>query len=150
MSTHSNILAWRIPWTEESGGLQSMGSQSRSQLSDQHFPLPMSDDNLQPEPFTWHPFKFCFLSLPISGHISFSWLWFHLTPLTVLRLSSLASLLIFTSYFLFGIRLISCTLGKALPRPAKPCSLSNFAQTSWLPPFHPKGPDPDIQSPAIK
>ena len=24
---HSNILAWRIPWTEESGGLQSMGSQ---------------------------------------------------------------------------------------------------------------------------
>ena len=27
MSTHSNILAWRIPWTEEPGGLQSMGSQ---------------------------------------------------------------------------------------------------------------------------
>ena len=27
MATHSNILAWRIPWTEESGGLQSMGSQ---------------------------------------------------------------------------------------------------------------------------
>ena len=26
MSTHSNILAWRIPWTEEAGGLQSMGS----------------------------------------------------------------------------------------------------------------------------
>ena len=25
--THSSILAWRIPWTEESGGLQSMGSQ---------------------------------------------------------------------------------------------------------------------------
>ena len=25
--THSNILAWRIPWTEEPGGLQSMGSQ---------------------------------------------------------------------------------------------------------------------------
>ena len=24
---HSNILAWRIPWTEEPGGLQSMGSQ---------------------------------------------------------------------------------------------------------------------------
>ena len=24
MATHSNILAWRIPWTEESGGLQSM------------------------------------------------------------------------------------------------------------------------------
>ena len=27
MSTHSSILAWRIPWTEESGRLQSMGSQ---------------------------------------------------------------------------------------------------------------------------
>ena len=26
MATHSNILAWRIPWTEEPGGLQSMGS----------------------------------------------------------------------------------------------------------------------------
>ena len=28
MLTHSRIPAWRIPWTEESGGLQSMGSQS--------------------------------------------------------------------------------------------------------------------------
>ena len=27
MATHSNILAWRIPWTEELGGLWSMGSQ---------------------------------------------------------------------------------------------------------------------------
>ena len=27
MATHSNILAWRIPWTEESGGLQPMGLQ---------------------------------------------------------------------------------------------------------------------------
>ena len=27
METHSSILAWRIPWTEEPGGLQSMGSQ---------------------------------------------------------------------------------------------------------------------------
>ena len=26
MATHSSILAWKIPWTEESGGLQSMGS----------------------------------------------------------------------------------------------------------------------------
>ena len=28
MATHSSILAWRIPWTEESGRLQSMGSQT--------------------------------------------------------------------------------------------------------------------------
>ena len=27
MTTHSSILAWRIPWTEEPGGLQSMGLQ---------------------------------------------------------------------------------------------------------------------------
>ena len=27
MATHSSILAWRNPWTEETGGLQSMGSQ---------------------------------------------------------------------------------------------------------------------------
>ena len=27
MATHSSILAWKIPWTEKSGGLQSMGSQ---------------------------------------------------------------------------------------------------------------------------
>ena len=27
MATHSSILVWRIPWTEEAGGLRSMGSQ---------------------------------------------------------------------------------------------------------------------------
>ena len=27
MATHSSILAWEIPWTEEPGGLQSLGSQ---------------------------------------------------------------------------------------------------------------------------
>ena len=27
-ATHSSILAWKIPWTEEPGGLQSMGSES--------------------------------------------------------------------------------------------------------------------------
>ena len=27
METHFSVLAWRIPWTEEPGGLQSMGSQ---------------------------------------------------------------------------------------------------------------------------
>ena len=33
MATHSNTLAWEIPWIEEPGGLQSMGSQSQTQLS---------------------------------------------------------------------------------------------------------------------
>ena len=35
MASHSSALAWKIPWTEEPGGLQSMGSaKSRTQLSD--------------------------------------------------------------------------------------------------------------------
>ena len=34
MATHSSIHAWKIPWTEEPSGLQSMGSQSRTRLSD--------------------------------------------------------------------------------------------------------------------
>ena len=33
MATHSSILAWKIPWTEEPGGLQSIGLQSQMQLS---------------------------------------------------------------------------------------------------------------------
>ena len=37
MATQSIILAWRIPWTEESGGLQSLGSQRvRSHLALRH------------------------------------------------------------------------------------------------------------------
>ena len=41
MATHSSILAWEIPWTEEPGGLQSMGSQelgTTQQLS--HYQAP--------------------------------------------------------------------------------------------------------------
>ena len=33
MATHSSTLAWKIPWMEEPGRLQSMGSQSRTRLS---------------------------------------------------------------------------------------------------------------------
>ena len=32
MATHSSILAWRIPWTEKPGGLQSMGSQESDMI----------------------------------------------------------------------------------------------------------------------
>ena len=31
MATYSSVLAWRIPWTEEPGGPQSMGSQSTTE-----------------------------------------------------------------------------------------------------------------------
>ena len=33
MATHSSILAWNIPWTEEPSGLQSMGFKSQTRLS---------------------------------------------------------------------------------------------------------------------
>jgi len=36
MTTHPSVLAWRIPWTEEPGGLQPMGSQMTEQLSRHH------------------------------------------------------------------------------------------------------------------
>ena len=34
MAIHSGIIAWKIPWTEEPGRLQSMGSQSQTRLRD--------------------------------------------------------------------------------------------------------------------
>ena len=34
MAAHSSILAWRIPWTEEHGGLQPVESQTRTRLND--------------------------------------------------------------------------------------------------------------------
>ena len=40
MATHSSMLAWEIPWTEEPGRLQSMESQNRHNLATkQHFRL---------------------------------------------------------------------------------------------------------------
>ena len=48
MATHSSILAWEIPWTEEPGGLQSMGSQRVRQETEQlsmHALFPISNNN---------------------------------------------------------------------------------------------------------
>ena len=44
MATHSSILAWEIPWTEEPGGLQSMGSQRVGH-----------DLAIKPQQLLWHP-----------------------------------------------------------------------------------------------
>ena len=53
MATHFNILAWKIPWTEELGELQSMGLQR------------VRHDNMQAQHTTTgqmiHKFLFCFL-----------------------------------------------------------------------------------------
>ena len=35
IATHSSLLAWRIPWTEEPGGLQSVGLQKESDTAEQ-------------------------------------------------------------------------------------------------------------------
>ena len=42
ISTHSSVLAWRIPWMEKPVRLQSMGSQSQTQLSDSTYLLNIS------------------------------------------------------------------------------------------------------------
>ena len=41
MATHSSILAWEIPWAEEPGGLQPMGSQSTGHNLATELPLPV-------------------------------------------------------------------------------------------------------------
>ena len=40
MAPHSSTLAWKLPWTEEPGGLQSTGSRSQTRLSDFTFTFP--------------------------------------------------------------------------------------------------------------
>ena len=50
MATHSSIHAWRIPWTEEPGRLQSMGSQRVSHDWEQHN---ISENSLRSEWFLW-------------------------------------------------------------------------------------------------
>ena len=45
IATHSNILAWRIPWAEEPGGLQSVGSQ-RVRMTERLTPLIVSSYSL--------------------------------------------------------------------------------------------------------
>ena len=49
MAAHSGILAWRIPWTEEPGGLQTMGSHRVGQDSTQAR-IPSLSPRLTPRP----------------------------------------------------------------------------------------------------
>ena len=50
MATHSSILAWRIPWTEELGGMQSMGSQRvRHQCETNTFTLTLNNNRQKAE-----------------------------------------------------------------------------------------------------
>ena len=51
MATHSRVLAWRIPWTEEPGGLQSMGSRRAGRTEKR---IPSLSYKLQP---TFHEIR---------------------------------------------------------------------------------------------
>ena len=44
MATHSSILAWRIPWTEELGGLQSVGHKESDTTKRLHFHFHFDED----------------------------------------------------------------------------------------------------------
>ena len=67
MATHSNILAWKIPWTEEPGGLQSMGSQRVGHDLATKLPLllPISVAH-DPVPLSPRSFPLCGSALPLS------------------------------------------------------------------------------------
>ena len=59
MATHSSPLAWEIPWTEEPGGLQSMGSQrvrhdrGKETVPGKLWCLPEAPELLMAEPQLW-------------------------------------------------------------------------------------------------
>ena len=58
MATHSSILAWRIPWTEEPGGLQSMGSQ---RVGDDWTWLDMTEDDWMANTFSFFQYIYILL-----------------------------------------------------------------------------------------
>ena len=98
MATHSSTLAWKIPWTEERGRLQSMGSQSLTGLSNFTFFL---CENIEeyfishlPSPsFHYNSNSLLRLSLSLS-------LFLFLTPLPFVSLSLSLLLCISTSTFI--------------------------------------------------
>ena len=57
MATHSRILAWKIPWTEEPGGVQSTGSQSDTTETHTHTCThsDMRSHTLSAHPYSRHP-----------------------------------------------------------------------------------------------
>ena len=64
MATHSNVLAWKIPWTEEPGGLESMGSQLK-QHSGGHEGLPEEQFH-SPDSDVQTIFRWALASIPSS------------------------------------------------------------------------------------
>ena len=58
MATHSSILAWRIPWTEELGGLQSMGRKELDTTERFHFII-KAHCHFSSRLLTWTIFEIC-------------------------------------------------------------------------------------------
>ena len=68
MATHSSILAWKIPWTEEAGRLPSMGWQSQTRLNDFTYLLLLSTLH-----YVWHLFYLIFITLAINFYCLSAW-----------------------------------------------------------------------------
>ena len=65
MATHSSTLAWKIPWMEEPDRLQSMGSRSRTRLSD--FTFTFHFHALEKEKGNGNPLQYSCLENPTDG-----------------------------------------------------------------------------------
>ena len=69
MATHSSILAWRIPWSEEPGGLQSIGSHSWTQLSDWAHTYSLYESNMKCGPWTGASYHLLLLLLSCFSRV---------------------------------------------------------------------------------
>ena len=111
MAIHPSILAWKITWTEESGRLQSMGSQSRTWLSMQEYVPLILFFSLKPTKFNKNKKKeslylfLIFTSPPHTHSIYYKALQCELVSLT--NGTSLPSLLIFHENTIKGKQTIS-------------------------------------------
>ena len=71
MATHSSILAWKIPWTEEPGRLQSTGSQRVGHhWTHMHAPLTWAPNNNQPTQVSEHIYMTVVISSKISSVVT--------------------------------------------------------------------------------
>ena len=125
-ATHSSTLAWKIPWMEEPGRLQSMGSQSRTRLSD--FTFTFHFHALEKEtathssvlawrtPWTGEPGGLPSMGSHRAGHdwsdlAAAACLWLLFFPQ---QFESSDSHLAFLNFFFFGMVLViaSCTMSE--------------------------------------
>ena len=80
MATHSSLIAWKIPWTEEPGGLQSMGSQRvRHNWATLHT-YALYQAQFPPSP--WNPLGLFFPTLVVPA----TWLCWFIPPLLCIKL----------------------------------------------------------------